>query len=114
MDSVNKTQLQKLYNIEEELANSLTSAGLVLKELSKDKINHKTVEGLAHQFSSQLERAGNDLAQQLAHLARVTTAHCPEGSAYSHKKDIQMAKSRLEHARNGLQKFESALNKKAD
>lgn len=105
--AVNNNQLKNLDSIEEDLAESLTSAGQALKELSKDKPNVKTVESLTSTFMSRLDRAGAELSLQIAYLTRVTTGQSAEGSSYGSKKDIKMAKSRLEHVQARLKSLES-------
>lgn len=105
--AVNNNQLKNLDTIEEDLAESLTSAGHALKELSKDKPNVKTVESLTNTFMSRLDRAGAELSLQIAYLTRVTTGQSAEGSSYGSKKDVKMAKSRLEHAQTRLQGLET-------
>lgn len=109
--AVNTNQLQNLDSIEEDLAESLTSAGQALKELSKDKPNVKTVESLTNSFMSRLDRAGSELSHQIAYLARVTIGSSAEGSSYGSKKDLKMAKSRLEHAQARLRGLETSTNK---
>lgn len=109
--SSNSNQLQNLDSIEEDLAESLTNAGSVLKELSKDKPNVKAVETFTNTFMSRLDRAGAELFHQIAHLTRVTTGQSAEGSSYGCKKDLKMAKNRLEHAQARLRSLEVASNK---
>lgn len=105
-------QLQNLDNIEDDLAESLASAGQALKELSKDKPNNKTVETLTNQFIGRLDRAGTELAQQISYLTRVTTGQSAESSSYGSKKDFQMANKRLEHAQTQLGRLESLAQKR--
>lgn len=107
----NNNQLQNLDIIEDDLAESLSSAGLALKELSKDKPNVKTVENFTNTFMSRLDHAGSELSHQIAYLTRVTTGHSAEGSSYGCKKDLKMAKNRLEHAQARLKGLETAINK---
>ena len=89
--------------IEDDLAESLSAAGQALKELSKEKPNNKTVENLTNLFMTRLDKAGSELSQQIAYLTRVTTGLSTEGSSYGCKKDLKMAKSRLEHAQARLE-----------
>lgn len=106
-------QLQNLDKIENDLAESLTSAGQALKELSKDKPNNKSVETLTNQFIGRLDRAGTELAQQIAYLTRVTTGQSAESSSYGGKKDLQLANKRLEHAQTQLLRLESLASKRS-
>jgi hypothetical protein len=108
---MNTNQLQNLDKIEDDLAESLAAAGQALKELSKDKPNNKTVENYSTQFMGRLDRAGADLSQQIAYLTRVTTGQSAESSSYASKKDLQMSKSRLDHAKDRLRGLESLANK---
>lgn len=109
---MNNNQLQNLDKIEDDLAESLAAAGQALKELSKDKPNNKNVENLTNQFMGRLDRAGSELAQQIAYLTRVNTGQSAESSSYSGKKDLQMANKRLEHAQAQLGRLESLANKR--
>lgn len=108
---MNSNQLQTLDKIEEELIESSAAAGQALKELSKDKPNTKLVENFTNQFMARLDRAGSELSQQIAYLTRVTTGQSAESSSYNSKKDLQMSRSRLEHARERLRRLESLSNK---
>ena len=108
---MNTNQLQILDRIEDDLAESLSAGGQALKELSKDKPNNKTVENWTNQFMARLDRAGSELSQQIAYLTRVTTGQSAESSSYGSKKDLQMSKSRLEHAQERLRRLESLSNK---
>lgn len=109
--SSNNDQLQNLDNIEDDLVESLSNAGLALKELGKDKPNGKLVETYTNNFMSRLDRAGAELSHQIAYLTRVTTGQSAEGSSYGCKKDLKMAKDRLEHAQNRLRGLEASSNK---
>lgn len=102
----------KLDSIEEDLVESLTAAGQALKELSKDKPNTKNLDNSIETFMSRLDRFGSELSQQIAYLTRVTTGQSAEGSSYGCKKDIKMAKSRLEHAKARLTGLEDTLGGK--
>jgi hypothetical protein len=108
---MNVNQLQNLDKIEDDLAESLAAAGQALKELSKDKPNNKTVENWTNQFMGRLERAGSELSQQIAYLTRVTTGQSADSSSHCSKKDLQMSKSRLEHAQDRLRRLEALANK---
>lgn len=105
-------QLQNLDAIEEDLAESLAAAGRGLKELSKDKPNAKTVETNTNTFMTRLDKAATELSQQIAYLTRVTTGQAAEGSSYGCKKDLKMAKSRLEHAKARLRELEVAASER--
>lgn len=103
----NIDQLQNLDSIEDDLVESLSNAGLALRELGKDKPNGKAVETFTNNFMSRLDRAGAELSHQIAYLTRVTTGQSAEGSSYGRKKDLKMAKNRLEHAQNRLKGLET-------
>jgi len=107
-------QLQNLDSIEDDLAESLTAAGHALKELGKDKPNVKSIENFTNIFMSKLDRAGSELSHQIAYLTRVTTGQSAEGSSYGRKKDLKMAKIRLEHAKSRLCGLESYTNKQTE
>ena len=109
---MSSNQLEKLDKIEDDLAESLSAAGQALKELSKDKPNAKTVENFTNQFMGKLDRAGSELSQQIAYLTRVTTGQSAESSSYGDKKDLQMARGRLEHAQARLGRLESLAKKR--
>lgn len=110
--TTHNNQLQNLDNIEDDLVKSLSAAGQALKELSKDKPNVKSVESFTNTFMSRLDRAGAELSNQIAYLTRVTTGQIAEGSSYGCKKDLKMAKSRLEHAQTRLRGLEAAAGKR--
>lgn len=105
------SQLQKLDCIEEDLVESLSSAGAALKELTKDKPNAKVVENLTGTFVSKLDKAGAELSQQIGFLLRATTSQSNEGSSYAHKKDIKLAHTRLEHSQTRLKGLKTSANK---
>lgn len=104
-------QLQNLDSIEEDLVESLSAASQAFKELSKDKPNAKSLEGFTNTFTNRLDRAGLELSHQIAYLTRVTTGQSAEGSSYGSKKDLKMAKCRLEHAQTRLRGLEVTAKK---
>lgn len=112
MTSNQANPLQILNAIEEDLAESLSAAGQALKEASKDKPNQKAVETSTNLFMQRLDRAGNELSQQIAYLARVTTSQSAESSSYGCRKDTNLPKNRLQHARYRLADMESFANKR--
>lgn len=103
-------QLKELDTIEEDLVESLNSAGLALKEMTKEKVNGKQLEQMTSGFINRLERAATGLSQQISYLMRVSTSQSAESSSYGCRKDSRMAQSRLEHVQTRLRGLSSRLN----
>ena len=93
-------RLQTLEKIEAEIATVLQTAASVLQELSKDKASIKQVETHSTVFLKQLNSVETELTRQIGYLTQVSTGQPHEGSSYASAKVLQMARHRLQHARN--------------
>ena len=100
-------RLQTLEKIEAEIATVLHTAASVLQELAKDKVSIKQVETHSTMFLKQLNGVETELTRQINYLTQVSTGQPHEGSSYASAKVLQMARHRLQHARNEAAKLDA-------
>jgi len=99
-------RIEQLKQIEQDVVGILESAGLALKEMSKEKLGQKAVDTHNNQVMANIRSVDTKLSEQIKYLTQVSTGHPHEGSSYPSQKVLQTAWHRLEHAKTRIGEFE--------
>ena len=89
--------LEKLEEIELKVVDVLQSAGHVLEEMSKDKVNEKVVDQHTHKFNQSLSSIEQQLTNQINYLIKVATNHQHEGSSYANRYKLEVERETCGH-----------------
>jgi len=99
-------RLQALDLVEKDVLTCLSSAGLALQELSKDKPSQKQMDQHNTHFLKTLNNVEIEMAKHINYLTQVSTGQAHEGSSYASQKVLQMAWHRTSHARSKVEDLE--------
>jgi len=99
-------RLQALDLVEKDILTCLSSAGLALQELSKDKPSQKQMDQHNTHFLKTLNNVEIEMGKHINYLTQVSTGQAHEGSSYASQKVLQMAWHRTSHARSKVEDLE--------
>ncbi|CAK9297131.1 unnamed protein product [Gordionus sp. m RMFG-2023] len=94
--------INKLEEVEKQIAQILQYSGLLLNEMSKEKSVAKQVENLNNQFTKEIEKVYIELLSNINYLVEISSGQQHEGSSYARMKSLQLSLNSLDIIQNQL------------